>query len=221
MALNCVAQPLMEPVDLTGPIDRQVSAAAEFVTLFAAPFFSGRPCSTCGSTERYTKTKACVTCRRLANKKCYSKPEYAKRRKEYSKKYSAEYNKRVDVRQRINAQRRIEYQQDSIARKKVLQKAAEYRAKPLVKTRMKEYYNRNYLRKTYGMDHAKYVSLLEAQSGKCPICDDALVRPHVDHNHITGEVMGLLCYRCNHGLGNYRDMPALLRKAARYLEEMG
>jgi len=40
---------------------------------------------------------------------------------------------------------------------------------------------------------------------------------NVDHNHITGQVRGVLCHRCNVGLGQFKDSPALLISAANYL----
>ena len=41
----------------------------------------------------------------------------------------------------------------------------------------------------------------------------------VDHNHKTGRVRGLLCGNCNTSLGGFKDNPALLNKAIRYIEE--
>ena len=40
---------------------------------------------------------------------------------------------------------------------------------------------------------------------------------HVDHDHGTGEFLGLLCVRCNNALGLFREDPDLLRRAASYV----
>lgn len=57
-------------------------------------------------------------------------------------------------------------------------------------------------------------------AGKCEICggQDRLV---IDHDHQTGKLRGLLCYRHNTGLGLFRDNPILLEKAAAYLRAAG
>lgn len=65
----------------------------------------------------------------------------------------------------------------------------------------------------YGLTVEQYVAL----GSGCGICstDKDLV---VDHDHATEAVRGLLCSKCNKGLGWFRDHPELLRKAAEYLE---
>jgi hypothetical protein len=83
---------------------------------------------------------------------------------------------------------------------------------------------RNKRLKNYGLSHEDYLSLWEKQNGACAICRMDLVHGgrqlnscHVDHDHKTGVVRGLLCPSCNHGLGKFRDNSELLRSAAVYL----
>ena len=61
--------------------------------------------------------------------------------------------------------------------------------------------------------------MIAAQQGLCPICRRGLPpTPHVDHDHVTGAVRAVLCFNCNGGLGQFRDPPDVLRRAAAYLE---
>jgi hypothetical protein len=66
--------------------------------------------------------------------------------------------------------------------------------------------------------------MLAAQDGACVICgttepgDNWHRGLHIDHCHATGRVRGLLCQNCNQMLGKAHDDPAVLRKAAQYLE---
>ena len=57
---------------------------------------------------------------------------------------------------------------------------------------------------------------LKETTKECVICgsEEKLV---VDHDHKTGNVRGMLCNRCNRGLGHFRDDPMLLEFAAQYL----
>lgn len=62
-------------------------------------------------------------------------------------------------------------------------------------------------------------TILEAQGYACPLCHDEFTKlPHIDHCHVTGRRRGLLCHRCNPGLGMFQDSPEALRRAADYLE---
>jgi hypothetical protein len=74
--------------------------------------------------------------------------------------------------------------------------------------------------RTYGMTVADLDAMLLAQHGVCAICQVAPAA-HVDHDHQTDKVRGLLCFRCNAALGQLGDDPLVLRRAARYVESGG
>ena len=74
-----------------------------------------------------------------------------------------------------------------------------------------------HLRKSYGMSSAEFQAMVDAQGGVCAICVE---RPavHVDHDHATGQVRGVLCFPCNAALGQFLDRTDLLTRAVSYLE---
>ncbi|MDA3808142.1 MAG: endonuclease domain-containing protein [Thiomicrorhabdus sp.] len=73
---------------------------------------------------------------------------------------------------------------------------------------------------TYGITIAEYESLLETQSSKCAICKELFTgTPHIDHCHTTGDVRGLLCRCCNHGIGLLKDSAELLEAAVTYVSK--
>lgn len=76
------------------------------------------------------------------------------------------------------------------------------------------------LKKEYGITLDDYEAMLTEQDGKCFICgkDSDWGTLAVDHCHKTGKVRKLLCFSCNTSIGKFNDDPALLRKAAEYLE---
>lgn len=65
---------------------------------------------------------------------------------------------------------------------------------------------------------ADYLRLLADQGGGCAICGATpkTRRLHTDHDHKTGRVRGLLCYRCNRALPAWVSADWLVR-AAEYL----
>ena len=74
----------------------------------------------------------------------------------------------------------------------------------------------------YGVDPAWYQAQLTAQGGGCSICGatesvGARKALHVDHDHATGAIRGLLCHHCNTMLGLAKDSPEILAKAIEYL----
>lgn len=76
-------------------------------------------------------------------------------------------------------------------------------------------------RKTeYGITQEEFDHRRIEQNNKCVICLREFVRtPHIDHDHITGEVRALLCGNCNPMLGHARDDISVLRNAIAYLEK--
>ena len=62
--------------------------------------------------------------------------------------------------------------------------------------------------------------MLNAQNNKCLICHTefkTMKSTYIDHNHITGKVRGLLCVKCNSGIGYLNDDINLLKEAINYL----
>lgn len=77
------------------------------------------------------------------------------------------------------------------------------------------------LKRRYGLSLDEYEQRLRDQQG-CEICGKVCsTGKHlaVDHNHQTGTVRGLLCGRCNRGIGYFEDDTTLLEKAIDYLRK--
>ena len=79
------------------------------------------------------------------------------------------------------------------------------------------------LKNKFGISPFQYYHMLDSQGGQCAICGTSDFsfsnggKPHVDHDHHTGEVRGLLCGRCNVALGHFQDDPDTISKAINYL----
>jgi hypothetical protein len=77
------------------------------------------------------------------------------------------------------------------------------------------------LKRNYGIDRDQYDALLAAQGGRCAICGcepgPEGKRPHVDHDHDTGAVRGVLCTSCNTAIGKFGEDVHLMARAAGYL----
>ncbi|WP_306953771.1 endonuclease VII domain-containing protein [Streptomyces sp. B4I13] len=74
-----------------------------------------------------------------------------------------------------------------------------------------------HLKRQYGLTEAERDELIVSQGGVCCICL-AAVPQHVDHCHNTGRVRGVLCFSCNAALGQFKDRPDVIRRAAAYVE---
>ncbi|OPZ66024.1 MAG: Recombination endonuclease VII [Firmicutes bacterium ADurb.Bin506] len=84
-----------------------------------------------------------------------------------------------------------------------------------------------HLRRKYGITSAQFEEMTARQGGRCAICRgfptpgrwSSDYRLHVDHDHSTGAIRGLLCYRCNAAIGFVRDDPKIARNVVEYLEK--
>jgi hypothetical protein len=125
------------------------------------------------------------------------------------------YRNDTDYRDKVKAQSQRYYSENRELKKARLQERyandSEYRARHAAKERAAE------LKRKYGLSLQDFGELLARQNHACGICERPFHEtPHVDHCHITRWVRGLLCGKCNRGLGHFEDNPVFLVKAARY-----
>ena len=73
-----------------------------------------------------------------------------------------------------------------------------------------------------GWDINRYNEYVELQGNRCAICgtdNPGLSDWSADHCHTTNKPRGLLCVRCNAGLGYFKDNPEYLQSAIDYLKK--
>lgn len=89
------------------------------------------------------------------------------------------------------------------------------------------YANQVRMQSSYGISMQEFEEMLHEQGGGCAICgrivddrkDGKERRLCVDHDHDTGEIRGILCTRCNTGIGMFGNDPDVLRRAINYLSQ--
>ncbi len=78
----------------------------------------------------------------------------------------------------------------------------------------------------YGVTLAEYDVMFEAQGGVCAICgkpeiatdkSGVVKRLAVDHDHDSGKIRGLLCFKCNSMVGFVQDDSDIFLKVSDYL----
>lgn len=122
-----------------------------------------------------------------------------------------------------------------MTREEYLQKQKERntRRKEYLKEYRKKYYekNKDKCKETYRSGHYKrkykitideFEEKLEQQNGVCEICKKENInkdRLSVDHDHTTGKIRGLLCYKCNRALGYFNEDKELFLQAIKYLDK--
>ena len=89
-----------------------------------------------------------------------------------------------------------------------------------IKDRSRRFYRERYLKRNYGLTPADYEKLFISQDGKCAICGKDLLgkmETCIDHDHDTHIVRGLLCRKCNLGIGHLGDNAETVYSAFLYL----
>lgn len=93
----------------------------------------------------------------------------------------------------------------------------------ILREKNKEYFRWSRIKKEYNLTKDEFYIILEKQNYSCPICGvnilNMLKNIHVDHNHTTGIVRGILCSKCNQGIGLFMENKNILKSAIEYLEK--
>lgn len=148
--------------------------------------------------------------------KCKLEKELTEFHKDATKKDGLCHQCKECARARINGKRAAD---PEAAR---LRECAYRKANP---TKYKHVGRKSKIYRQYGLSLAEYQQMFIEQDHRCAICrthqDDLDRTLFVDHCHETGVVRGLLCYKCNTGLGNFKDDLSLVQRAGQYLQKVG
>jgi len=153
--------------------------------------------------------------------RAYSKSRYAAHREEdlaRSKAYHAAHREERHAYNKLWRALHPDYGRDygTAHREKIAARSKAYRA-----ARRKEH--AAYARaRTHKISVDEYDAMLTKQGGSCAICRKAEWNskgPNIDHDHKTGKVRGILCYKCNTALGMAEDDPNIIRAMLGYLDE--
>jgi len=76
------------------------------------------------------------------------------------------------------------------------------------------------IKRKYHLTVEQYEALIRKQGGVCAVCKRHTGKHlHVDHDHATGKVRGLLCPTCNSALGHAKDSVSILEGLIKYLRD--
>lgn len=78
------------------------------------------------------------------------------------------------------------------------------------------------LKRRYGLSRSDFDVLLKSQGGVCAICRKpgwAGMSPHVDHDHETGAVRGILCKACNSAMGLIKEDLDIAQSMVEYMKK--
>jgi hypothetical protein len=76
---------------------------------------------------------------------------------------------------------------------------------------------KSHLKRKYGLTLDAFEALLASQGGGCAICG-RIDADNVDHDHVTGRVRGILCFKCNVAIGLLDEDWSRANSASAYLD---
>ena len=176
--------------------------------------------------------RARINANRLLREKGITPEQHAQeqRRREVRRKYQAARKEKLREEYRaykkankegLKAKRRA---YDAAHREEIRERDRAYRAKHKEKLGRRDQTYK--LRKKCGITQDDKERMVQAQDGKCAICQREPIGPdyrmgslHVDHDHTTGEVRALLCSWCNTALGLLRDDVTIAQSLIEYLKK--
>lgn len=149
--------------------------------------------------------------------------KYPERVKATAQKYRETHKEAIAERRKARKDKEDEYNAAYRLKNKELMKV-----KRVLGKEAKAEYDRKYREKNqdkfyskYGLTISAYYSILESQNKSCAICKTTDMSRYtkffVDHDHSTGDVRGLLCNKCNYGLGAMSDSVQKIKMAISYL----
>ena len=162
---------------------------------------SSKVCSKCGSRKpahdfyraegmRDGRRNECPRCMHLARHRHYeaNREKYIRKAQEWKRKNPERYARSQRRRRERRDQARMRLERDQ------------------------------YLQRTYGLTLLDFEFLVVSQKGECAICGKRDgEKLHVDHDHATGCIRGLLCGSCNRAMGLFHEDAARFKAAGEYL----
>ena len=137
--------------------------------------------------------------------------------KEQIRAYNKEYSARPEVKERAKIRNQQFRERRKLYKQTEAGKLADKRYRQSEATIMRIRANR--LKSRYNLTPEQVEEMKAKQDNRCAICTKELVNHHIDHDHDTNKVRGLLCSSCNMALGLFKDNTYTMMCAVRYLEQ--
>lgn len=155
---------------------------------------------------------------RLANPEKYAESRRSDSTKAYAKAWYQ--RKRLDP---DYQKKQADYRKEYNSRPEVMAAKRKYRENRKNNPDVKRYFWERHILVKYGLVPEDVARMLNAQNLQCACCPAALTldsRTHIDHDHLTGNVRGLLCDSCNLCIGKMRDSAETATRIAAYLNRV-